>query len=263
MVTHLETLHIIKELGVGSFAKVVLAYDTSTRQKYAVKVVEKTKNQTENIARETAAGRLLRHDNIAKFIDHLQSEEQDFLIMEYVEGEDLITYLERREWEPFTEPDAKVLARQLVSALTYCHALGVIHMDIKLDNIIIDPTGRKVKIIDFGFCSFITNEKDMITRRCGSKEYCAPELLNSKIELFSAIKQDVWCLGTVIFCLLTAKFPFHPKRRNACIAQGQHPQLRLEFQASRQAKDLISKMLQLDPAKRITMKEVASHPWFR
>ncbi len=260
--SNLETLTVLKQLGKGGYATVLLAQD-SCKSNYAVKMISKSRNQTHNIKRETEAGRRLSHPNIVQYKAHSEDADNDYLIFDYMDGMDLFTYFEKeRQFKEFTEEEANGIARQLVDALLASHKAGVVHLDIKLDNIMINPRGHTTKLIDFGLCDFITHEnRGFFNRRVGSEEYCAPELF-SRDEYFSGEKLDVWCLGIVLYCLFTSQFPFDTKRRKAIMAVGgQHPQPKLNF-GSNQCRDLLKKMLETDPTKRISMQEVANHPWF-
>jgi len=175
---------------------------------------------------------------------------------------DLFTYFEEeKQFEALPEEEARNITSQVINALLHSHKSGVSHLDIKLDNIMINPESQQVKVIDFGLCDIATNGEKLV-RRCGSEEYCAPELLDSHVTSFSGVKLDVWCLGVVLYCLLAAQFPFNAKNRRTIMAYGgEHPTVSFSSNISGSAQDLLSKMLEINPAKRITMEEVAAHPW--
>ena len=164
--------------------------------------------------------------------------------------------------KPMKEKDARKIFAQLAQAIKYIHNNKVIHMDIKLDNIMYDNTTGRATLIDFGLCDFITEENgDMITRRVGSQEYSAPELLEKSEKPFSGKKADVWCLGMVLYALLSCNFPFSPKKRKEMIRNGCHPELKFKFKLSDKGKDLIKKMLTVNPEERFTIEQVLAHPW--
>jgi len=262
---NLETLTIMKQIGKGGYASVLLAKD-STGKDYAIKMINKEKKQSHNISREVQAGKLLSHPNIVQYRAHVDDANNDYLIYDLVEGMDMFSYYEGvRKFNPFTEKEAKHISTQLVYALLHSHNNGVVHLDVKLDNIMINPVNHSVKLIDFGLCDFITEKNgDNFNRRVGSEEYCAPEILSTGSQAFSGIKLDVWCLGVVLYCFLSAQFPFDTKRRKAIMSVGgKHPVPRFSFPISESAKDLLTKMLETDPSKRISMAEVAAHPWMQ
>ena len=120
--------------------------------------------------------------------------------------------MEQRKLKPLKEKEARKIMIQLFKAVQYSHSRNVVHLDIKLDNIMIEPKSGHVTLIDFGLCDFITEQNSgFIKRRVGSKEYCAAELLTSQSESYDATKVDVWCLGVVLYTLISSKFPFNPK----------------------------------------------------
>jgi serine/threonine protein kinase len=129
----------------------------------------------------------------------------------------------------------------------------------------IKPKDGTIKLIDFGLCDFINpGVSDLITRRCGSEEYCAAELIEKKTIPYSGIKADVWALGVVLYTLVTARFPFDPKKRKEVVlAGGAHPSVSFneDLLVSRRLQDLISKMLEVNPHQRMTLEEIRNHPW--
>jgi serine/threonine protein kinase len=175
----------------------------------------------------------------------------------------MFSLLEKRAFKPFTETEAKSIFRQTLNAMDYCHKNGIVHFDIKLDNIMIDPMTHKVTLIDFGLCDFISQENNgRFNRRVGSEEYCAAELLEKTEKPFEGTKVDIFCLGVVLFAMLSATFPFAIKKRKQAVKQGlPQPTVRFPFAISNECKDLITKMLEPNPAKRITVEQIFEHPW--
>jgi serine/threonine protein kinase len=114
-----------------------------------------------------------------------------------------------------SEIDAKFIFKQLHSALQHCHKKGVIHFDIKLENILINPSSKKVKFIDFGLCGFESKDNQgVFCRRTGSAEYWPIEMLRQELIPFIGKKVDIFCLGIVLYVLLNGTFPFD---YNVCI----------------------------------------------
>ncbi len=249
-------------------------------KKYALKLIDKEKAQTANINREIVAGKRLNHANLAKFIDFIADVRYDCLIsslftsstaclhwqiFEFAEGLDLFTYLESRDLAPISELKVRIIMSQLIDVVQYCHSEGVIHLDIKLDNIIYSPTTERIKLIDFGLCDFYKNGSDQVNRRCGSVEYCAAEVLMNVFNGYSGQKADVWSIGTVLFTLVTARFPFDPTKRQVALARGEpHPELCFpaDVELSILLMDLICQMLTVDPADRIPLSDIRDHAWF-
>jgi serine/threonine protein kinase len=175
------------------------------------------------------------------------------------------TYYKERSFVAFNEQQSRNIFKQLAKAVSHVHKKDITHLDIKLDNIMIDPETHSVKLIDFGLCNFATKENNgKFNYRVGSEEYWAPEMIAEKIEAFDGFKVDVWCLGMVLYCLLNASFPFNPKKRtNYVRSTGAHPTFRFTQPISTSAQDLIKKMLEVNPDTRLSLSEVMSHPWMK
>lgn len=249
-------------IGKGGFGEVSKA-DGADGKVYAIKRIPKEKNQDHNIVREVKAGTQLSHKNIIHFNTHYKDDKNDYLIFEFIQGIDMFSYLQSRKMKAVDEKKARKIITQIAEAVKHCHDNKVIHMDIKLDNIMYNRKTKQATLIDFGLCDFITEEKgDSMTRRVGSPEYCPPELLTKTSETFSGCKVDVWCLGMVLYALLSCTFPFNPKKRKDLVRSGaEHPAVKFNFKISEKAKDLLSKMLAIDPEQRISMEQVLAHPW--
>ena len=276
MQAFVQSLSIKKQIGQGGFGKIYLGQSSEDGTSYAVKTISKASGQSHNIEREACAGNALQHKNITNFICHFEDENNDYLIYDYIQGKpkqidkilyksgsDMFSLLEKRNFKPFTETEAKSIFRQTLNAIDYCHQNGIVHFDVKLDNLMIDPTTQKVTLIDFGLCDFITRENNgKFSRRVGSEEYCAPELLEKSQTPFDGTKVDIFCLGVVLFAMLSATFPFDIKKRKMAVRQGlAQPAVRFPFAVSNECKDLITKMLEQNPAKRITIEQIFEHPW--
>jgi serine/threonine protein kinase len=275
----LQDLKMNRQLGAGGFGEIFLANGPDQKQQYAVKKINKLKNTNKlNVEREVKAGRKLTHNNIIKFVEHFEDATNDYLVFEYIKGKhhcssatylsgnDLFTYFQdKRSFKPFSEKEAKKLFKQLLDAIAYTHKQGVVHLDIKLDNIMIEHETQKITLIDYGLCDYITEEnKGQFNRRVGSEEYCPAELLDRRDSSFSGAKVDVWCLGVVLYTLLNASFPFDPKKRKQIIRDGgKHPTFHFKYAVGSKAQDLIGKMLKTNPEERISMEEVKSHSWLK
>lgn len=172
--------------------------------------------------------------------------------------------LDKRDYKPFSETEAHHIFDQILRALDYCHQRGVINLDVKLDNIIVDPVTLRATLIDFGLCDFITPEnKGYFTRKAGSDEYAPIEILQKNRDAYEGSKVDIWCLGVVLYCMLSSTFPFEVEARKVAVREDKpHPELSIDFPISKEARDLITKMLEFDPTKRITIEEIYEHPWF-
>jgi serine/threonine protein kinase len=143
-ITTVNQYTLVSTIGKGAFGEITLATDQNNNC-YAIKNISKAKKQVENINREVKAGQILKHKNVVKFVEHLDDDGHDYLVFEYVNGEsdqkklpltclgyDLFSYLEKkRKFVPFSECEARVIIRQLVQVLLFCHSNGVIHLDVR------------------------------------------------------------------------------------------------------------------------------------
>lgn len=199
------------------------------------------------------------------FIGSAETDDFFFIVLEYIEGCDLFSYLEQEnQSKPISEDIVKYLMIQLLDAVDYAHTNGIFHMDIKLDNIMIRPSDKFIKLIDFGLCDFIIGDDDKTSRRVGSEEYCPPEIIDGMYSEFSGRKVDIWCLGVVMYALLCARFPFSIKERRRSISLNKkHPSLTFPSFVTQDAKDVIRKMLSLNPKDRPSIKEIKDHQWFK
>jgi len=250
---------VVKTLGAGSMGSVDLVRDEN-KNLFALKTVERKRGEplSKYVLREMEVGKLMKHSGVAAPLQTWEDEEGAYFLMEYVKGLDLITMMENREGA-LTESVAKEIFTQLMDALSHVHSKGVAHRDMKLDNLMIDANG-KVKIIDFGLCK--TGGAEECDGRLGSTEYCAPEIYKTK-KTYNGYQADIWSCGVILFTLLFGCFPFNS---NDCRLMKMGIEVPIDFPPSKvsdHARNLIKKMLTLDPKKRSSMKKVFAHKWMQ
>jgi len=169
--------------------------------------------------------------------------------MEYVDSGELLEYLYKKK--KLDENESRHFFKQLVSAIKYCHQLGIIHRDLKLENVLIDKLGN-IKVIDFGLGDFSEVGKKE-TLLCGTQDYMPPEILQN-IE-YDGFLVDVWCLGIILFALNCGSLPF------ACEADAIKGSFEMNSSWSKELQDLLKKMLEPNPKNRFTMDDVLNHTW--
>lgn len=151
--------------------------------------------------------------------------------------------------------------QQVTSALAHCHAMGIIHRDIKAENVMITKTEKRVKLLDFGLSknSQIVKDREI----CGTPYYMAPEMI--KAEKYDA-QIDIWSLGVMLYYLVSGHLPFHQRTQKELFAQICFGTLDFDHHefdyVSKECKDLIKKMIVQNPKKRLTASQVLKHPWF-
>lgn len=252
-----------KELAQGRCGSVDLAV-SSRGSPVVVKKMVKQKIEPDWVRNEVRAGEILKDaKGIVHFREHFEDESHDYVVVDYVKGEDLFVFMQNREFKPLKERQARLIVKQLGKSLQHCHELGISHKDIKLENICVSRSLRTT-LIDFGFCEFSPNGH-ISTRWDGTPEYASPEILMNLP--FSAQKSDVYSLGVVLFTLVTGMFPFDLKERCKLLENGGKPKVDWNHeyypQLSPSLKDLLDRMLETDPIVRISLNDAMNHKWMK
>jgi serine kinase len=176
---------LLKEtIGKGSYSKVKEAFDLNRMNKIAVKIIDCSKApqdfQDKFLPRELDIWPRLNNDNIIKMFDYFIRDEKVYMILEYANGGDLLTYIQNLT-SPMNELKAKSWIKQICNAVDYLHCQNIIHRDLKLENLLIDLSLSQIKICDFGFAKVVSssgldsnNEDDLSKTYCGSKAYASP-----------------------------------------------------------------------------------------
>ncbi|KAI3407707.1 hypothetical protein GPALN_014360 [Globodera pallida] len=249
-----------RTLGRGNFAHVRVAYHEVANAKVAMKIVDKRSLDEENLAkieREIQILQQLNHPFIVRLHEVIRTERYLYIVTEYVSNGELFDMLMDRGRQ--TEAESRRLFQQIVSAVAYCHAHGIVHRDLKAENLLLDTRGN-IKIIDFGFSNH-HQPGQLLSTWCGSPPYAAPELLLA--QEYDGRQSDVWSLGVILYILVTAGFPFPgdsvDKLKRAVLSDH----LKIPFWVSVECSDLIRKMLTVQPAKRCTLHYVIQHKWMQ
>ena len=233
-------------------------------QKIAVKIYEKFKllepNRRKSVKREIKIMEKIDHDCLAKLYEAFESHKQVFLIMEYVNGGSLHGYLKGKPNRQMAEIEAKFLWQQVAFGIHYLHQRNVTHRDIKLENILLDETRTRVKLIDFGFSTCIPHEKK-VKIFCGTPSYMAPEIV-SKIE-YAGPPADIWALGVLLYALLCGRFPFKGQNDKELYSNICKQDLPIPDHISRSARQLLLKIFQKNPDKRPNVKDILRDPWLQ
>jgi len=182
-----------------------------------------------------------------------------YLVMEYVTGGELFDFIRDKEY--LDEDESVCLFRQMLAALLHCHRLGIHHRDLKPENILLDKDSQRVKLADFGMAA-LQPKGARLTTPCGSLHYAAPEVFEKN---YDGSKIDVWSLGIILFVMLTGTTPFYydpelyegrPKDWFRVLKKGE---FEMPEELSPEAQDLLWKMLQPNPQKRISLEGVWRH----
>jgi calcium/calmodulin-dependent protein kinase I len=254
---------IKEELGRGAFSIVKLAVEKSTGHRYAVKMINKT-NVGQDMARLATEMEILKnvnHPNIINLKEIVDTKNCLFIVTELVTGGELFDKIV--ELGSYSEKDSAILVHKMVSAIDYLHGMGIVHRDLKPENLLLKDEDNlsEVKLADFGL-SKIMSQKVMMQTACGTPGYVAPEVLQAK----GYDKEvDMWSIGVITYILLCGFPPFYNEKLQELFEQI----MRADYDfpedywcdISDEAKDFISKLLVVDPKKRMTAKEALEHSW--
>ena len=257
----------LDHLGNGSYGNVVLGRDEKTKELAAIKIIDKAnKSQKllEYIKTEVEIMKFCKHDNIIKFIDYFENADQIFIVQEYLKGGDLYTYHLDHFKNP-SEDKLKYIMKQIGNGIKYLHEYGIIHRDIKPQNIMLADESKlpKIKIVDFGLSKVVgLNEK--ASEFLGTINFSAPEVVR-KIGYNNKI--DIWSLGILIYYLLFDCLPFNDpdKQKFNVVSNICYKELALPVNAkiSTDLFDLLKLCLEKSYEKRIDINGFLSHKWFK
>ncbi len=207
----------------------------------------------------------LDHPNIIKVYEFFKTDKYIYIINELCTGGELFDKIVEVKF--FSETVACNIMRQLLSAVAYCHEKGVIHRDLKPENILIESSEEKdkdyfhIKIIDFGTCEIL--KKSKLTEQIGTSFYIAPEILKNGYNE----KCDLWSCGVILYILLCGSPPFYGKNEKEIFARvisGTYSfKQKIWEKISNEGKNLVQKLLEVKPEKRLSAKEALKHKWFK
>lgn len=260
---------VISRLGDGSYGTVYLAMNLFTRTNVAMKKINKVKeNEIDEmeIKNEIDILKKLDHPNIVKILEFYSTEKAYYIITDYCSCGELYNQIKHQ----YTENQLAVLFYQLFSGLCYLHANNIVHRDLKLENILISEIERDketnknlfwIKIIDFGTAKIFEkykSEKAVV----GSSYYIAPEVLQKHYNE----KCDTWSAGVILYMLIVGRAPFDGKDDDEIIeniSKGEfNSKHRKLVSASNEVQDLVKKLLEVDPVRRLSAAQALKHPWF-
>lgn len=259
-------------LGEGEFGKVKLGWRKDGKQpsQVAIKLIKrdsilKDSESEIKIHREINSLKLLNHPNIVNLVEVMKSGKYIGIVLEYASGGELFNYILHHKY--LKENVAKKLFAQLISGVDYMHSKGLVHRDLKLENLLLDKH-KNVIISDFGFVNSYNRDKnDYMKTSCGSPCYAAPELVLTQSP-YEGRKVDIWSLGVILYAMLSGYLPFDDDPENedgSDIVRLYHyickTPLTFPEYVSPLARDLLRKIIVPDPKKRININEIRNHPW--
>ena len=249
-----------EKLGQGTFGIVVLGKHQLTGEKVAVKILEKEKIIQEadktRIEREIKILKNLRHNNIVHLYDVKETASSLYIIMEYVQGKELFDYIVSKK--RLSEIEACNFYQQIISGVEYLGKIRVVHRDLKPENLLLDNK-KNLKIVDFGLSNIYPNN-ELLKTACGSPCYAAPEMING--ELYKGLGADIWSSGIVLYAMLCGYLPFEDADNEILYKKITDGKFKTPKYLSENCKDILHRILNVDPEKRYTIKQIKKHPWF-
>ena len=253
-----------KTLGSGTFGLVKVATHISTGNQFAVKILEKSriKNQADidRIKREIRILKLLNHPNIIKLHDLVETQKEIFLVMDYCEGGELFELINKSE--KIDESAAKKIYSQIIDAIEYLATIRVAHRDLKPENILFDKE-MNLKIVDFGL-SNTWKSGERLQTAWGTPWYAAPEMISSK--MYKGTLTDIWSSGVLLYFMVCGHLPFEDHDTDSLYKKilnwNSMISSILPSYLSENLKDLLTKILNTNPRKRIGIRQIRNHPWF-
>ncbi|TYJ10645.1 hypothetical protein E1A91_A11G221500v1 [Gossypium mustelinum] len=260
----MERYEILKDIGSGNFGVAKLVRDKRTGELYAVKYIERGPKIDEHVQREIMNHRSLKHPNIIKFKEVLLTPTHLAIVMEYAAGGELFERICNAG--RFGEDEARFFFQQLISGVSYCHAMKICHRDLKLENTLLDGSSTpRLKICDFGYSkSSVLHSQPKST--VGTPAYIAPKVLPKKE--YDGKIADVWSCGVTLYVMLVGAYPFEdpqdPRNFRKTIQRilSVHYSIPDYVRLSKDCRHLLSRIFVADPEKRITIPEIKQHPWF-
>uniref|UniRef100_A0A4W5Q4K7 non-specific serine/threonine protein kinase n=1 Tax=Hucho hucho TaxID=62062 RepID=A0A4W5Q4K7_9TELE len=251
---------IERTIGKGNFAVVKLATHIITRAKVAIKIVDKTQLDDENlkkIFREVQIMKMLRHPHIIRLYQVMENEKMIYLVTEYASGGEIFDHLVAHG--RMAEKDARRKFKQIVAAVHFCHCRNIVHRDLKAENLLLDHN-LNIKIADFGFSNLFSRGQ-LLKTWCGSPPYAAPELFEGKE--YDGPKVDIWSLGVVLYVLVCGALPFDGSTLQNLRARVLSGKFRIPFFMSTDCEYLIRHMLVLEPSRRLSMEQICKNKWMK
>ncbi|DAZ99078.1 TPA: hypothetical protein N0F65_008383 [Lagenidium giganteum] len=257
-----------RTLGSGTFSVVKEAVHKQTGERYAIKCIKReglTEEDMEGLVAEITILRQMHHPNIMTLYDVFTERDYYYLVTEFMAGGELFDRIVEKSF--YSEKEARDLVKILLSAIKYCHDANVVHRDLKPENLLLTSKSddANIKLADFGFAKTVEMKPDGqggLSTACGTPGYVAPEILLSKPY---GKQVDIWSIGVITYILLCGYPPFHDDNQAMLFRKIKSGKFQFDApywdNVSEDAKDLIKKMLILDPNERWTVGKLLEHKW--
>ncbi|KAM4746038.1 serine/threonine-protein kinase Chk2 isoform 1-T2 [Anableps anableps] len=267
-----EKYVLTRRIGTGVCGEVRLAFERATCRKLAVKIISKKNFQSEGTATRNAETEIeilqrVDHPCLIRTEDFYQTEDSYYIVLELMEGGELFHRVKSQQ--QLNEDVAKLYFYQMLCAVQYLHRNGIIHRDLKPENVLLSSTEDTclIKVTDFNQ-SRILEEAALMRTLCGTPSYLAPEVFTHASTTGYGLAVDAWSLGVLLFVCLSGYAPFHESFSERSVTEqiirGEFTMVPSKWRrVSNQAKDVVRKLLVVDPTQRMTVDEALQHPWLQ
>ncbi|XP_016975460.1 serine/threonine-protein kinase par-1 isoform X2 [Drosophila rhopaloa] len=249
---------IERTIGKGNFAVVKLARHRITKNEVAIKIIDKSQlDQTnlQKVYREVEIMKRLKHPHIIKLYQVMETKNMIYIVSEYASQGEIFDYIAK--YGRMSESAARYKFWQIISAVEYCHKNGIVHRDLKAENLLLD-LNMNIKIADFGFSNHF-KPGELLATWCGSPPYAAPEVFEGK--QYTGPEIDIWSLGVVLYVLVCGALPFDGSTLQSLRDRVLSGRFRIPFFMSSECEHLIRRMLVLEPTRRYTIEQIKRHRW--
>uniref|UniRef100_A0A3P8U7Y9 Checkpoint kinase 2 n=1 Tax=Amphiprion percula TaxID=161767 RepID=A0A3P8U7Y9_AMPPE len=267
-----EKYLLTRRIGTGVCGEVRLAFQRSTCRKVAVKIINKKNFQSEGMATRNATTEIeilqrVDHPCLIKTEDFYQTDDSYYIVLELMEGGELFHRVKSQQ--QLQENVAKLYFYQMLSAVQYLHSNGIIHRDLKPENILLSSQEDVclIKVTDFNQ-SRILEESVLMRTLCGTPSYLAPEVFTQASTTGYSLAVDAWSLGVLLFVCLGGYPPFHESFGDKSVTDqiilGEFTMVPSKWRhVSDQAKDVVRRLLVVDPSKRMSIEAALQHAWLQ
>ena len=253
---------LMKELGVGSYGRVILVQHKITQAKYAIKCIDKRNKvnieEKPYFRREIEIMYRVHHPNVVKLFGHFEDNKYCYFIMEYIPGGNVYNLVPKNGIKTVPTKTIVSIMKDVISAVYFLHHMTppIIHRDIKPENVVLDQNMR-AKLTDFGWSNYMQGDMKRTTV-CGTPVYLAPEIINNRGH---DEKVDIWCIGVLLFELLTGISPFQGNDVQTIKYNINRLNIAWQRDMDRYAVDLIRRILKYNPEERISLEQMLLHPF--
>ncbi|KAL5229275.1 hypothetical protein ABZP36_017540 [Zizania latifolia] len=253
-----------RTLGEGNFGKVKYARHLATGGHFAIKILDRNKILSlrfdDQIRREIGTLKLLKHPNVVRLHEVAASKTKIYMVLEFVNGGELFDKIAVKG--KLSEHEGRRLFQQLIDGVSYCHDKGVYHRDLKPENVLVDRRGN-IKISDFGLSALPQHlgNDGLLHTTCGSPNYIAPEVLQNRG--YDGSLSDIWSCGVILYVMLVGCLPFDDRNLVVLYQKIFKGDTRIPKWLSPAARDLLRRILEPNPMKRINIAGIKEHEWFQ